>query len=105
MLNFEQSPPSAIAGSKVKFFEDYATSQKTNLFSGEKTGIALPKSKVFIFETEDGTRVAARPSGTEPKIKFYISVNTSLNSREDYPMKQEEIETKINAILTEFKLN
>jgi len=105
MLNFEQSPPSAIAGSKVKFFEDYATSQKTNLFSGEKTAIALPKSKVFIFETEDGTRVAARPSGTEPKIKFYISVNTSLNSREDYPMKQEELETKINAILTEFKLN
>ncbi|MGB2243962.1 MAG: phospho-sugar mutase, partial [Flavobacteriaceae bacterium] len=105
MLNFEQSPPSTIAGSKVKFFEDYATSRKTNLFSGEKTTIALPKSKVFIFETEDGTRVAARPSGTEPKIKFYISVNTSLNNREDYPMKQEELETKINTILTEFKLN
>ena len=105
MLNFKKTPPTSIAGSKVKFFEDYATSEKTNLFSGEKAAIALPKSKVFIFETEDGSRVAARPSGTEPKIKFYISVNTSLNSREDYPSKQAELETKINTILTEFKLN
>ncbi|MAJ32768.1 MAG: phosphoglucomutase [Flavobacteriaceae bacterium] len=105
MLNFKKTPPTSIAGSKVKFFEDYATSEKTNLFSGEKAAIALPKSKVFIFETEDGTRVAARPSGTEPKIKFYISANTSLNSKEEYAARQEELEKKIQRILTEFKLN
>tara|TARA_B100001093_G_scaffold520143_1_gene613092 strand:- start:14590 stop:16305 length:1716 start_codon:yes stop_codon:yes gene_type:complete len=105
MLNFKKTPPTSIAGSKVKFFEDYATSEKTNLLSGEKLAITLPKSKVFIFETEDGTRVAARPSGTEPKIKFYISANTSLNSKEEYAARQEELEKKIQRILTEFKLN
>ncbi|MFL2572219.1 MAG: phospho-sugar mutase, partial [Flavobacteriaceae bacterium] len=65
----------------------------------EKEMIPLPKANVLIFIAEDGTRIAARPSGTEPKIKFYVSVNTTLNSTGDYRTTKNQLDQKINRIL------
>jgi len=84
LKDFKENPVDSVAGSKVKWIEDYNTSIATNVISGEEKIIDLPKSNVLIYETEDGTRVAARPSGTEPKVKFYISTNSKLENTADY---------------------
>ena len=69
-----------------------------------KTEITIPKSNVLIYYTEDGTKIAARPSGTEPKIKFYFSVNTSLDSVSDFEEKNKELKEKISRIKAELQL-
>ena len=79
MHDFRRTPPQEIEGEKVQFAYDYLSSKKHDIFSDSQENIPLPQSDVLIFETEKGTRLAVRPSGTEPKIKFYISVNKSLN--------------------------
>ena len=76
MVDMRNSPITEIDGEKVNFLFDYQTSVCKNLITGEETIIDLPKSNVLIYQTAEGTRMAARPSGTEPKIKFYFSVNT-----------------------------
>jgi phosphoglucomutase len=101
MVDFRQNPPATIDGSKVIRVEDYGHSVSTNLVTGEKTDITIPKSNVIILYTEDGTKIAARPSGTEPKIKFYISVRTSLASKEDFKATEEKQEAKIQRIVKE----
>ena len=83
MVDLRATPVSEIDGSKVKYVCDYQASTQTNLITGEVETIDVPKSNVLIFHTEDGTKVAARPSGTEPKIKFYFSVKESLDSLEN----------------------
>ena len=65
----------------------------------------LPKSNVLIYQTESGTRIAARPSGTEPKIKFYFSVNGSLDATENAEKVEAELDAKIQRIIKEMKLN
>ena len=80
------------------------TSIAKNVLTGEEKIIDLPKSNVLIYETEDGTRVAAMPSGTEPKVKFYISTNTTLDKAENFKKANQELDDKIARILSELKL-
>ncbi len=80
MRNFRENPFSEIASSKVVRMDDVQKNESTDLVSGEKTSLGLPKSNVLLYYTEDGSKIAIRPSGTEPKIKFYISVNSADSS-------------------------
>lgn len=104
MTDMRENPIFEIDGSKVKYLFDYDSSICKNLISNTETKIDLPKSNVLIYETEDGTRIAARPSGTEPKIKFYFSTNASLNSIENAKKVEKDLEDKINRIIKEMKL-
>ncbi len=99
MNRLRKDPPKDIDGSPIRFIEDYATAVRTLVKKQEKEMIPLPKANVLIFIAEDGTRIAARPSGTEPKIKFYVSVNTTLNSTGDYRKTKNQLDQKINRIL------
>jgi len=105
LKDFKDNPVATVAGSKVKWIEDYNTATTKNVLTGEEKTMDIPKSNVLIYETEDGTRVAARPSGTEPKVKFYISTNTNLDTAADYKKVSAELDTKIQRILSELKLN
>jgi len=105
MEQFRSNPPKTLDGSVITHLEDYATATRHNLQSQEKETIPLPKANVLIFISEDGTRVAARPSGTEPKIKFYVSVNTKLDSAENYRSIKEVLDQKINHILAELGIS
>ncbi|MFB0904744.1 MAG: phospho-sugar mutase, partial [Nonlabens sp.] len=89
-------------GQDVTIVEDYAASTRENKQLNQTETIAIPKSNVLIFYLADGSKIAARPSGTEPKIKFYISVKTALDQVENYASVQELLEEKINGILASF---
>ncbi|MDF4202662.1 phospho-sugar mutase [Maribacter sp. SA7] len=104
LKDFKENPVASVAGSKVKWIEDYNTSTAKNVLTGEEKTIDIPKSNVLIYETEDGTRIAARPSGTEPKVKFYISTNTKLEKTEDYKKVAAELDNKVKSILAELNL-
>ena len=104
MKGYRDNPPAEIAGSKVKELLDYQTQQKKNLTTGEIEKIDLPKSNVLQFIMEDGTKISARPSGTEPKIKFYFSVNAPLNKVEDFDKTQKGLDEKIDHIIESMKL-
>ncbi|KSA14079.1 phospho-sugar mutase [Maribacter dokdonensis] len=104
LKDFKENPVESVAGSKVKWIEDYNTSTAKNVLTGEEKTIDIPKSNVLIYETEDGTRIAARPSGTEPKVKFYISTNTKLEKTEDYKKVAAELDNKVKSILAELNL-
>lgn len=104
LVDFKENPVETVQGSKVVWIEDYNTSIAKNVQTGEEKAIDLPKSNVLIYETEDGTRIAARPSGTEPKIKFYISTNTQLKHASDYNSVNSQLDAKIQGILSELNL-
>lgn len=91
-------PMKEINGSKVIRVEDYQTAIARDMNTGETSTIDIPKSNVLIFYTEDGSKVAARPSGTEPKVKFYISVHTSLSSVEEYDKTSALLDSRIAGI-------
>jgi phosphoglucomutase len=101
MTEMRKNPVVSIDGSKVKFLYDYQSSVQTNLLSGTTAPIEIPKSNVLIYETEDGTKVAARPSGTEPKIKFYFSVKTKLDKIENAISVEQQLDAKIQRIIKE----
>jgi phosphoglucomutase len=101
LAKFRSNPPTELDGSKVITIEDYTTAIRSWPATQEKESIPLPKANVLIFTTEDGSRVAARPSGTEPKVKFYVSVNGKLESRDRYRSTKEVLEQKIDRILAE----
>jgi phosphoglucomutase len=105
MEGYRQSPPVTIHGSKVVTLLDYELQKGTNLLTGETWKISLPKSNVLQFITEDGSKISARPSGTEPKIKFYFSVNTTLNNASEFDDKYVLLQNKINGIIGDMKLN
>ena len=104
MQGYRDNPPTEIAGSKVKELLDYQTQQKKNLVTGETQKIDLPKSNVLQFLMEDGTKISARPSGTEPKIKFYFSVNAPLNNVGDFDKTQKMLDEKIDNIIESMNL-
>lgn len=104
MVDYRENPIKVIDGSKVEWIHDYNTSVATNMITGKTETIAIPKSNVLIYTTENGTRMAARPSGTEPKIKFYFSINSKLNHVEDFYKVQSELDAKLDRIVSELKL-
>jgi len=104
MKSLRENPLKELAGEKVLWVHDYEKGIALNLLDGERKPIDLPHSNVLIYTTEKGSKMAARPSGTEPKIKFYVSVNTVLTKAEAYPETKDLLEQKINAILKEIDL-
>ena len=102
MADFRANPPASFDGSKVIRLDDYQISISKNLVTGEEKTIDIPKSNVLIFYTEDGSKIAARPSGTEPKIKFYFSVKTNLDEISDFEWKEDELQAKIERLKKEF---
>lgn len=104
MEEFRKDPPETLAGSQVVELLDYQKQESTNLQTGTTRAIQLPKSNVLQFITKDGSKVSARPSGTEPKIKFYFSVNTHLVSIDRFDETQQKAKEKISSIISEMKL-
>lgn len=98
MVEFREHPPKTLNGSKVAQLLDYKLQVGKNLDTGESWAIDLPKSNVLQFILEDGSKISARPSGTEPKIKFYFSVHTSLESAADFDNQFKHLEEKIEKI-------
>jgi phosphoglucomutase len=105
LSDMRNNPIVEIDGEKIESLSDYEASTKKNLITGEVTNIDLPKSNVLIYQTESGTRIAARPSGTEPKIKFYFSVNSELDEAKNTDTVEAELDAKIERIIIEMKLN
>lgn len=99
MENYRSNPPAKINGSKVVRLLDFQESVETNLETGAKEEIDLPKSNVLQFYTADGSKISARPSGTEPKIKFYFSVKTKLENSIDFEKKEAVLEKRIDDII------
>jgi len=104
MKDLRDHPLEKIADEKVVLIEDFQTSKAKNLQNHTTTDIDIPQSNVLIYYTENGTKVAARPSGTEPKIKFYISVNAELNTRDDYDQVTKTLNETIKKIKVELGL-
>ncbi|HLA55657.1 MAG TPA: phospho-sugar mutase [Flavobacterium sp.] len=104
MIQMRENPVREIDGERVVMVEDYLNSTAKNLFTGEVETMNVPKSDVLIYYTEDGAKIAARPSGTEPKIKFYVSVNTQINSVDDVPEAEMHLDEKIKNILTDMNI-
>lgn len=105
MIDLRENPIKVIDGSKVSYLEDYLSSTRINLLTGDKEDIDIPSSNVLIYYTEDGTKIAARPSGTEPKIKFYFSVKGNLDEVAHYNEETEKLDEKISRIIEELKLS
>jgi phosphoglucomutase len=103
MNNLRSSKKDFIDGSKTITIKDFNSSKTYDLKNNKTYNLDFPKSNVLIFESEDGSTIAARPSGTEPKIKFYISVNCRLSSKEDFEKKNSLLDEKIDRIIKEFQ--
>lgn len=105
MINFRENPPKELAGSKVTEVKDYQ--EQTCLYLQEnRRGVMaeIPKSNVLIYYTEDGSKICIRPSGTEPKIKFYFSVKDKINSESDFKERLLTLDEKIEQIKKDLKL-
>ncbi|HNA95659.1 MAG TPA: phospho-sugar mutase [Chitinophagaceae bacterium] len=104
MEGYRNNPPSTINGRPVVMLMDYQLQVKKNLQTGEAWKLDLPKSNVLQFVLDDMTFISARPSGTEPKIKFYFSVNAPLEKAADFDKVNSELENKIQQVITDMKL-
>lgn len=105
MEGYRQSPPVTIDGEAVVTLLDYELQLGKNLQTGATWKLNLPKSNVLQFITAKGSKISARPSGTEPKIKFYFSVNTELKDRASFDSKYQMLQEKINGIIKDMQLN
>ena len=105
MEGYRQSPPVTIDGEAVVTLLDYELQLGKNLQTGATWKLNLPKSNVLQFITAKGSKISARPSGTEPKIKFYFSVNTELKDRKSFDQKYQMLQEKINGIIKDMQLN
>ncbi len=104
MESYRSNPPKTINGSLVVKLLDYELQKGSNPQTGEEWNIELPKSNVLQFILADGSSISARPSGTEPKIKFYFSVNTKLNTAAEFDKVNKELDEKIKAVIADMKL-
>jgi len=105
MIDARENPFKIVNGSKVVKIDDYESASSKNMVTGIESVLDIPKSNVLIYHTEDGSQIALRPSGTEPKIKFYISVNTKLESVSKFKETEAALDAKIDAILKDMKLS
>jgi len=103
MEKFRNNPPVTLGGSKVSLLKDYELGVETDLATGEKTKLDFPKSDVLQFITEDGSIISARPSGTEPKIKFYCSVNGPLADKAQFKEADAALGQKIKALMEDLQ--
>ncbi|MNY19063.1 Phosphoglucomutase [compost metagenome] len=104
MEKFRNNPPATLGGSKIDTLKDYELGVQTDLKTGVKTKLELPKSDVLQFITADGSIVSARPSGTEPKIKFYCSVNAPLINKADFKTVDAKLGDKIKAVMNDLEV-
>lgn len=104
MVEYRENPPKSILGSPVVVIKDYLSLEQTDLRTGKKSPIVQDRSNVLQFFTEDGTKVSVRPSGTEPKIKFYFGVCAPLCCVDKFYEVQEQLDAKIEAIKKEMGL-
>lgn len=104
METYRKDPPKVINGSPVVMLRDYELQVEKNLQTGEEWKIDMPKSNVLQFILEDMTSISARPSGTEPKIKFYFSVNAELASAADFEKTEQELDKKIKQVISAMNL-
>lgn len=104
MKEYRDNPPLTINNSKVVKINDYETLVSADLVTGTKTSIDLLKSDVLQFFLEDGSKISVRPSGTEPKIKFYFSVNRKMKSAASFDEEWESLEHRISGIISDMKL-
>lgn len=105
MVDLRENPVAEINGQRVVCIEDYENSTAKNMFTNEIEPIVIPKSNVLIYYLEDGSKICARPSGTEPKIKFYFSVNAPLDTVADFEAVENQLDHKIKNIITAMQLN
>ncbi|WP_278020568.1 phospho-sugar mutase [Flavobacterium ginsengisoli] len=105
MIDLRENPLKEINGQRVIMVEDYQSSIALNLLDGSESTMDIPKSNVLIYYTEDGSKICARPSGTEPKIKFYISVNAEIESVLDFDEAEKFLDSKIQNIIADMQLN
>lgn len=98
MQKFRNAPPTQLGGSTVTQILDYKSGIQKDVRSGKETKLLLPKSDVLQFYTEDGSKISVRPSGTEPKIKFYVSVKAELKSKADFANVTIALDARIKAI-------
>ncbi|SFO50168.1 phosphoglucomutase [Chitinophaga sp. YR627] len=104
MRGYRENPPTTINSSKVVTLYDYELQQVKSLANGEVKPINLPKSNVLQFVLEDGSKISARPSGTEPKIKFYFSVNQALENAAGFDAATKALDQKVENIIKDMKL-
>jgi len=104
MIDLRENPMSEINDQRVVCIEDYENSTSKNMFTQEIESISIPKSNVLIYYLEDGSKICARPSGTEPKIKFYFSVNAPLDAIENAKEVEKQLDEKIKNIIAEMQL-
>ncbi|MDP2061111.1 MAG: phospho-sugar mutase, partial [Flavobacteriaceae bacterium] len=105
MIDLRENPMIIINGQRVVCIEDYQNATARNLISDEVEELNIPQSDVLIYYLEDGSKICARPSGTEPKIKFYFSVNAPLDKVENYQTVEIALDKKVNTIIKEMQLN
>ena len=104
MVNARENVLKEVNGEKVVLIEDYQLSVAKNLQTHEDSELDIPKSNVLIYYTENGSKIALRPSGTEPKIKFYISVNAELDNVSDFDKTEQLLESKIDDIIKDMNI-
>ena len=104
MAGYRSNPPKVINNSPVVKMNDYSTLVSTNCLTGETGKIELAKSDVIQFFLHDGSKISVRPSGTEPKIKFYFSVNAPLVSADRLEATEKMLEERISGIIADMKL-
>lgn len=104
MTNFRNNPFQKLNESRIKFIKDYKKLEEKNLITNKINKLKFPKSNVLEFEAENGYKLIFRPSGTEPKIKMYISVNTKLEIKQDFERTEMFLENEINKIINEINL-
>jgi phosphoglucomutase len=105
MEKFRSEPPKSLGGSDVVTILDFSSSESEDMLTGQKVKIDLPKSNVLQFVTADGSIISARPSGTEPKIKFYFSVKTKVNKQSELVQAESILDSKIKALIADMKLD
>lgn len=101
MDKFRDQTPDSINGSTIALVHDFEKSKTTDKISDLRYDIMLPKSNVLQFDLTDGTKITVRPSGTEPKIKFYVSVHDNIEDKSEYESKTKELKQKIDSIISE----